>query len=398
MSTVQTPDTILLNLDANNANRLMLEPALGYENVLQNQLNLYQIEIGKDKVTMNHLSKPQNVLQPKSNCKTWNPTVRFGLEPDEIVVSDYEVNGEQCSDEWEKACARNLLGLQEDSMYQRNSPQLEPLQNAMIQTLSQSIVDSSYKVAWFSDKNYAAAGYEYEAYVTEQKLKNNGMTGEQVTNLTSMLRVQNGIWRQVYDYVDSGQMQYVDSNDGTAGGNALNVANIEGYLQDLKRNADQVLKFWNYGPSNSMLDRPFYAVQYGLFQTYLDMLKANGTEESHRLKVEGITIPGVYEFDGHLIFAVPEWTMFDAENGMIHPTTGYSRIQRALFMAPRNITILANVKTLQGFGQSGLIIEQSTQVRDKGVKWMYYTLGLGMSFAHEKLMVAGYNSELNTFA
>lgn len=389
------PETILLNLDANNANRLMLDPALGYENILQSNLNVYNVEIGQDKLTMNHLSGPTNILQPKANCQTWNPTVNYTLRPDEIVVSDYEVNGEQCTDTWDKTCTRNLLGMQEDSLYIERSPQLEPLQRAMVQTLSQSILDSAYKTAWFSDTTFGGATYPYATYYTPA---NTGMSQAEIDKLTTMLTVQNGVWSEIYANVSAGLIQYVDSNDGTAAGNATLPGNIADYLRQLKKSSDPLLRFWGYGPGKSVLDRAFYLLQDGLFQAFVEYLQSLGTEAAHQLILNGTVVEGAYVFNGHIVTSIPEWTMFDNEIGLIHPTTGVSRVQRAIFTVPQNISILANVKTLSGFGQSGLIIQTSTHIKDKGVKWMYYTLGLGMGIAHNKLMTVGYNSDLNTFA
>jgi hypothetical protein len=353
----------------------MIEPALNYENTLQHRLGVYEVITGKDKAVMNHLSKPTNVLQPKSNCNTWNPTVNFSLRANEIEVSDYEVNGEQCTDEFMKGCKRNLLGYQEDSLYwdRGSASGLDQMQTAMVQTLAQGLVDSWYKTAWFSDTKFNDTGHHLETIMSLEA--NSGLPAAEITKLQNMLRVRNGIWSEIRAYVAAGLMKYVDSNDGTSGGNALKPANITGYLKDLKLNSDPLLRFWGYGANQTNIQRPFYLLQAGLFQQFKDYLISLGTEQSHRLVIDGIPVPGVYEWDGHVVMAVPEWTMFDNELGLIDSTTGYSKVQRAIFTVPQNITLIANMKSLEGFSGSGLIIQQSTDIIHKGKKWMYYTPG-----------------------
>lgn len=394
MAQVTPPNNTVLFLDTKEAIEFLLEPTVNYANPLQDMTGFIHTEFGKDKLVMNHLNKPRFNLQPKSDCKTWNPTVRNGMRSDTIVVTDYETNGEQCNDEWDRSCARNMQGSQDDKLYADKNVQLTPLQQAMITTLRQSLVDDVYRTLWFSDTTFGTGSYAYSA---DLDLPNAGLSPEERVNLTTMMTQQNGIWREIQSYVSDGQIRYVDTNDGTASGNALDPANIADFLKELKRQAPSKLRLFGRGPGSTIMGRPMYLLQTGLFEAFKTYLTSLGTEESHRLIVEGIAVEGMYRFDGHLVMEIPEWSMWDSEIGMDSTAHSYSKVQRAIFTVPGNVTALINAKSLPGFEGSGLIIQTSQQIRDKGATWMYYAIGMGMSIAHQDLLVVGYNTELTTW-
>lgn len=396
MATFTPPNTNILTLDLPDTNKLLIEPTLAYGNPMAGVIDggLFHVEMGKDKMQMTHLQKPRFNLQPKSDCKTWNPTVRYGLRSDEIVVTDYEVNGEQCNDEFDRACARNLQGSQDDKLFMDRNPGLQPLQGAMILTLQESIKDDTFRNVWFSDKSFGTGSYMYDSVLD---LGNAEMDPEERARLTTMVSQQDGIWAEIKAYVDDNKIRYVDSNNGVAANNALDPANIADYLRTLKKNSSPKLRMWGRGVGSNVTTRPYFLLQSGLYEALLEYYRSLGTEASHQFILNGEAVPGVYMFDGHLVLEVPEWTMWDSEIGMMSPVHGDSMVQRAIFTVPGNITLLANAKQLPGFENQGLIIQQSTQVRDKGVMWMYYNIGFGMSIAHNDLITVGYNSSLTTW-
>lgn len=398
MATTTPPNTNILNLDLPNSNRWFIEPTLAYGNPLSGITDggLFHVEMGKDKMDMTHLQKPRFNLQPKTNCKGWNPTVRYGLRADQVAVTDYEVNGEQCNDEFDRACARNLQGWQDDRLFASQNPGFSPIQAALILTLRESLVDDVYRTVWFSDTAFNTADYVHNA---ELDLGNAELSEEERTRLTAMMNQQEGVWKEIRAYAAGGQIRYVDSNDGSgASYNALDPANIVDFLKELKKQSTQKLRQFGRGVNSSVATRPYYLLQSGLYEAYLEYLRNMGTEMSHQFIIEGQPVPGVYMFDGHLVLEVPEWSMWDEEIGMMSTVHGNSMNQRAIFTVPGNITLLANAKSLPGFANQGLIVQQSTQVRDKGATWMYYNIGLGASIAHPELMTVGFNSNKTTWA
>ncbi|PJF38205.1 MAG: hypothetical protein CUN55_18195, partial [Phototrophicales bacterium] len=157
----------LLDLTPSEANELVVGPSLESENILQNEVGVYFVKTGvKNKLKMTHLKTQANILQPKKGCETWAPTIKSDLLPWEVDTSPYEVMGEYCADEFDAMTARNLMGIGND-VNNFNTPELSAIENAMLTSIRQSLVDSVYKTAWFSDTNFAdgdasSTGYLYD--------------------------------------------------------------------------------------------------------------------------------------------------------------------------------------------------------------------------------------------
>jgi hypothetical protein len=378
--------TILLDLDTHNALQLLIEPTFQYDNILQRNLGVYKIETGKDKMRMLHLNKPSNSLQPKQGCEHWNPTVKFNLRPYEIGVCDYELNGEQCPDEFDEGCMRNLRGTL-DSPDPYNSPAINALMNAMVLLLRESLVDDVYKVAWFGRSNFrelvADGDYDLSHYSADQREK-----------LISMIQVCDGWWAEiearVYDTSDKGRVRWINSNDGTVAGNAINPANVEAYLRKMRLASSPILRFWNRNRPVEQL--PCYLVQTGIFDALLSAYQAKDCCELQMYTLNGEPVPGVLMFEGYQVIAVPEWDMWDHETGQIDENTGYSRNQRALFTAKENLCAIANMSSLAGRPESSLVIQRSPLLKDKGKTWMFAQYGFGFGIAQPSLMTASWNT------
>jgi hypothetical protein len=379
--------TILMDLNPRNAQKFLLEPAVRFDNVLNSSsgLNVYEVMPGvKHKVRMLHLTDPANSLQPKTNCKTWNPTVSQYLEPDEIDTTSFELMGEQCPDEFDVGCVRNFQGAGNEINNLNATGELNAMEMAMLMTLRRGINKDTYKIAWFGDSKFNDSGYDYDVDLN--------MKASEVTKFNNMMRARNGFWSEMRARVAAGMMKSIDTNDGTAGGNATNPANIKDFLKDMKKRAAPELKFWNLDRPRS--EWPVFLLQYGLYQAYHDYISSlgNSIPDAYLFFQNGEPVPGVLAYDGHPVVMVPEWTLFDKEIGNISTTTDISKYQRAVFTAQRNMTIATDVEDITGRPGSGLVIEQSTRVIDKGIKWLYMAMRLGFGIAHDKLCVAGWNS------
>ena len=209
-----------------------------------------------------------------------------------------------------------------------------------------------------------------------------------------MLEHYNGWWSEIKARVplasEFGRVRYVDTNDGTADGNATDPANIADYLRQMRYSAHPILQFWNLDRPKS--EWPVYLLQRGLFDALIRYYESLGTEESHRLIVEGISIPNATTFEGYPVLMIPEWDMFDYETGNTLAASGQSKKQRAIFTASMNLCGVAHTNSLEGKPESALRIEKSPLLKDKGKSWMYASLGIGFGVAQPVLMVAGYNS------
>lgn len=379
---------ILLDLDTHDANALVLEPAFNYDNVFQRNLNVYKFEIGKTKYRMTHLSRPSNVLQPKTGCDDWQPTVNFSLRPYEIGSVEYELMGEQCPDEFDQGCARNLKNSAEE--VERLGATVDAIEMAMAMQTRAALVDSVFKIAWFGNINFSAEVLAGSVNISALPLK-------EQTKLTRMLEHHNGWWSEIKARVgQSGEyvkVRYVDTNDGTTNGNATNPANIADYLRELRMQSHPILQFWNLERPNN--EWPVYLLQRGLFDALYRYYESLGTEIAHRLIVDGIPVPRALTFEGYPVLMMPEWDMFDFETGNI-AATGQSKIQRAIFTVGQNLCGVAHMNSIEGRPEAALQIEASPLLKDKGKKWMYASMGIGFGIAQPILMTVGYNSS-NTY-
>lgn len=381
-------ELILLDLDTHDANALVLEPAFNYDNVFQRNLNVYRFEIGKTKFRMTHLSRPTNILQPKTGCDDWNPTVNFSLRPYEIGSVEYELMGQQCPDEFDQACVRNLKDSADE--IERLGSTVNALEMAMAMQTRRGLVDSIYKIAWFGNINFSAevtaGAYDLSALPLKER-----------TKLANMLEHHNGWWSEIKARVgltgEYSKIRYVDTNDGTADGNATDPANIADYLRTLRNSSHPILQFWNIDrPTNEW---PIYMLQKGLFDALIQYYQSLGTEIAHRLIVDGLPIPNATTFDGYPVIMVPEWDMFDYETGNI--ANGQSKKQRAIFTAGMNLCGVAHTRSIEGLPESALRIQKSQELNNKGKSFMYASLGIGFGIAQPILMTVGYNSS-DTYA
>lgn len=391
MATVNLPQNLLLNLTPQDATRLVLTPSITAHNPLQDNFNLYEVVEAKNKVKMVHLEEDADFLQAKSNCNTWNPNVSFQSNPHEFTLTDYEVNGEQCTDEFDKGVARLVLDSGQRSLIFGNTPELNAVEQAMIIMIQRGLTNNLFQNVWFSDPAFNTVSDNWGTADLGH------LSPEQRAKLTTTLGLQNGLWDEIVDYVTADQVAYVDTNDGTSGGNMLTPANVTTLFEEMLLQADLTLRQWG----NSITDqsqKPMFLVQPGLFRAYKRYLQSLGQEPAYQLLINGTAVPNVLMWDGYMVVAMPEWDMFDHKTGRMHATTRRSRHQRAILTVPRNFTIGVNMENVSGFPGSGLLVQQSTDIIYKGKKWMYYSFGMGASFAHEKLLVAAYNSDITTFA
>lgn len=390
MAITQNSEVVLLDLNVQDTIDLVLEPAFNYDNPLQNRFRHYLWKTGvQNKYRMIHLNKPGNMLQPKSDCNTWNPTINLGLRPYEIGTADYEVNGEQCPDEWDVACLRNMRDGDDPTF--TNSPQLNAIEQAMIRQIRTGLVDDTYKIAEFGNENI------------RQELADGNinpiLSPDNKENFLRMMEVQNGWWPEIIARTQTSStdrfthIKYVDTNDGTADGNATNPANIVDYLKQMRATADPILKYWNY--NNPIETRPFYELQSAMFEALKTYYQTNNTLADNTYTIDGMGLNGVLMFDGFLVFDKAEWDMYDIETGNWDNDLAMSKIQRARFTVPENLCGLITAESLANRPQSALVIEADPSIKAKGKKYIYATYGYGFGIAQPVLMVAGYNTSQN---
>ena len=389
MSVVVNPEFII-DLPVEEASKLYLEPAVVANNPFQSAgLRMFRTEFGKRKLRMNHLRVNRNNLQPKAPCDVWNPTPRFALRPESLVTTDYELNGEQCPDEFDARCLQEMRGpLGKGTVPEfGGTPELDALLSAMVRLLSRELTNDIYKIVYWSDTDIrakAAAGFYGELpYVDNPAARE---------RLFTMLEQQNGVWSEIEARTQTtnerARIAYVDSNDGTIAGNATRAENVTDFFDEMIAQASPLLAGW-YDQSQPAYGMPFFAVDGKFFRAYKAYLRSLGTEMANRLIIDGEAVRDSLEYDGYAVVHVREWDAFDAEMGRTGNTA------RALFTVPENLTLLANMENSQLQPGSGLLVQKSPLLKDKGKVWMYADYSLGMGIAQPELMVAAYNSSTN---
>ena len=341
----------------------------------------------KGKAKMLHLHKPKNNLQPKQACSAWNPNINFRTTGNEIDTCSFEVNGEQCADEFDIGCLRNLQAAGSMVNDMRASAQLDAMMMAMVLTLREGISDDVYKTAWFGDVRFGTD--EYAGFLDLSKME----CPEDKDKAVAMLTHCEGWWAELMartvEIDPNRRVNAVDTNDGTAAGNATNPANIVQFLNELVFvKSDPLLQYWGrrQGEMGSVI-----LLQRELYRAYIEYLQSAGCQNDCMLIVNGTPVQGAYTYQGYPVIEVPEWTMFDLEFGGMD-ANGRSRNARAVFTARENLCIATDTDELAGFAGAGLMIEKSPHLRDKGKYEMYAGYKFGFGIAHPRLITIGYNS------
>lgn len=192
---------------------------------------------------------------------------------------------------------------------------------------------------------------------------------------------------------------YVDTNDGSVGGNALNPANIYQYLQRMVDAASPELR----GMSKIGENAPFFVLDYSMYEAYRQYLIQNGSNAQNALAWQfQQNAQEVLVFNGYKVFMDMDADKFDREMGATTTSTiggkpvYHSRNARAIFTAPKNMFIGLDLET--GVDNIGLIVESGTSaVRDAGKTFYKMMMSVGMGILDPLMQVVGYPSETGTF-
>jgi hypothetical protein len=204
-----------------------------------------------------------------------------------------------------------------------------------------------------------------------------------------MLQRAEGIDTLLRRRAGEGRVAFVNTNDGSgADANATLPANIKGFLKDMLLQSSDALRYWKTYSDGST---PVFKLQSGLYQAYIDYLDSlPGGSDNHMFIVNGTPVEGVYRYKGYPVMEWHEADVFDFSIGLKNPATGHSWNQRAILTVPDNMTLLTNVG--QNEVGTGLTIQTSPLIKDKGVTWMYMSLGVAGGISHNELVTYGYNT------
>lgn len=383
MPTAVDSSPVIVGLNLDPAMNVYLEPALRYENPMQNALGLFKIITRvKDKVKMTHLDTPENVLQPKSNCKTWNPNLSIPYRTDDLTVCSFEMMGEQCADDFDNGCLRNLQGAGNMVNDMNGTQELTELQAAALLLYRDAIINDLYQIVWFGNADFNTPDDPWAPNLSHMDVDNR-------VKMENKLRHCQGFWveileRNALDPNEPGYVRAVDTNNGTVAGNATLPANIVAFLQTMIDRSHITLRYWKRSKPNAQ--RPVFMLQSRLYSAYLTYLMTTGTEQSQMLLVNGTPVEGIYMYKGYPVVETAEWDMYDVKTG------AEGKNERAIFTALENLTIGIDVASLAEYQNSAIVVWKSPDIRDKGLVVYYAAFRLGMRVAYPNLITVGFNS------
>jgi hypothetical protein len=363
-----------LQLDTQAMNTLVLDPKYVYDNPFASATDIYKTIVGKSKVKMTHLTGPSFSLQPKSSCDNWNPTVKMGAYSSTLETCDFELNGEQCPDEFDAKCARFIRDGSATKFAEKGYAGIADIEAAMILTLRESLGDDFSRVINFGDTNF-------EANLAAGKYNLSQHSPQMQKNIITQMSTCNGIWAEIFErgaLADAEQkVRILDTYDGTL--NAADPANITDFLRDMIKKSHPLLQAW------SNMDKRF-KLQPELFDALIQYYQSRNTEASMAFLVNGVPVQDATTFNGIPVLKDNDANMYD------YTTGNMSKKARAILTVRENLTVLFNALPLEGFGNDSLIVQKSLQVKDKGKSYMYGAWGLGAGIAQPQLITAAINS------
>lgn len=380
---IQGPD--FLEFNPTEAHRLSVSPGVHLTNPLVpgGSDGIVKVVDQVHEYKMLHLNVPEDVLQPETACSVWNPSEKMYVANDKITCGYFEVQEQMCGDQFLSTCLHNIGTNQATSVMLDSSQEISAIAAAILVGLNTAIASSTHKVAWFSDANFGGGSYHSAAKVNYLATRSTAQRDRMITMLTQIEGIDTLLRRRA----GAGRIKWVDSNDGTAGGNATNPNNIKGYLQDLILQSSDALRYW-YRLTGQY---PVIMLQSGLFRAYINYLQTlPGGSDNHMFIVNGTRIEGVYNYEGYPVMEWASADIFDFSIGLKNPATGHSWNQRGIFTVPGNPTLITNVR--QNELGSGLTVQKSPLVPDKGKTWMHMRLGIGAGISHNALTTYSYNS------
>lgn len=373
MAVRNTIDT-MLTLETAAVNSLILDATYQHDNPVQSQLGIYKVITGRSKVKMTHLKSPSFSLQPKTSCNDWNPNVRVNLYSSELETCKFELNGEQCPDEFDEKCASFIKDGRASSEAGRSAATVNDIEAAMILVLRETLGSDFYRIMNFGSTGFAAqvaAGtYSLAQY-----------SPEHAARIVSMMGKCDGIWAEIAERAtladEEQKVRLFDTYDGTD--NAVDPANITDFMDDMFNNSHPLLQAWDD-------DMKVWLLQPNAYNALIKYYRSLNVESAMQLLMNGTPIKNATTYNGIAVVKNNDWNMFDYETGKNNKNA------RIMLTAKENLTVLMNAETIEGFGDASFIVQKSPLIRDKGKTFMYGAWGIKAGIAQPQLISAAKNS------
>lgn len=372
-------DRRVLDLNLETTTALFKEVAIMKPSIPANDLGLYSfIPVGRfGKAKMNTLTVPKHLLQSRKNCLTWNPKGRMYMKPDEIIVEAIEYMGEQCSDAFMGECLEAVLGTGNQVRDIFATPEGAQLFQLAIGNIFEGLGNSFYDVVTFGMDSL--------------------ITSSDTGNWWDTANVSTEDWDNFVDQQlgigVKGHIPLIEQAkaDGLAHFNvAIDAGDVSGD-QYTGANNDVTVLFDNViaaAPSKLRILRKrrgnpgvVMLVSVGIFDAYKDYIVANFNTipDVYQFFLNGEAVPGILRYDGTPVVCMDEWKEYDEMIGV--------NTHRVVLTAVRNMVVAHDIPAIDQFGGIGMRIEQSQELKNKGIVRMYTNFRVGAGIADTDFMV-----------
>ncbi len=339
------------------------------------------LDVGPDgKAKLIEIGTPRHVLQSRKNCRTWTPKGNVNLTPGEIGTAPIEYMGTQCSDSFIGTCFEKILPLGANVWDFTATPEGRQMFGAMLNSLYTALGNSIHNVVMYANSTLITDA-DTNGYFDADKI-----TAEEWEDFMDQ---QTGIgMKGLYTLIDEAKADSVS-------GFTVDISSYytgTGAWDDTKdpRDLFDAVLGEATGELNVALERErgrFDAailVDGATFRAYRDELISLYTSipESYRLLVDGEPQRGILMYDGIPVIAEDSIGMMNAYLG--------STTRRCIVTTLGNMSIARQQSALPSeYDGAGLIVEQSSLLRDKGRTDMYAAFRLGTAIADTDFMCSG---------
>ena len=319
------------NLNPQAANRLFLKPIFASANPLTEIFSIMRNV--KSEATMYYLGHPGKIIQRNDDCN-FTPKGRMTMTQRKINVYRAKINMQQCNDEFFDTCLEYALGNELDIFDPESTDHLRKLKNAMLTHIQIATVNNMLALALYGDRTLADDFYN----------------------------VTDGVYKAIDAAVVAGDITEINAGSGAAyaAGDASDV------FKAVHLGSNRILR-------NLSKSQKEYLVDEKTFDNYVDELKALGTEEAHRLIVNGIPTDS-YKYDGIEVRKVPELgDILEADFGLTEP-------HRVIYQAKGSLKLATDIQ-----GSATRFRVYLDPVHQK--VWFYdAAFKLGANFVHSELI------------
>ncbi len=353
-------------------------------------LGLYaEVNLGRDlKGRFASFTTPKHLLTARKNGCAWDPKGGVRLNISEFPTCPVEYDGEQCPDVFYGTCFERMFTPGSLTPL-TDSPEAQAVMAQMLERIYLGLGNSFYSLYNFANHpiieqvnttgTYAVDVAEWTDYYDQQ------MTGE-CGGLITLLDAfkENDLYNQYYNgVIPIGASGIELATDKYVG-------DITELFQSLVDAASPELKIAiNRGVNvDGRMLKPVILVTTPEFNAYKKYIKdmAPTNELAYRYLIEmsdGTTrlSKNVMEWEGLPVIPWEANTEFDAITGV--------RSHRAAIVTPGSWGVLANVEDVPNrmFSGAGLVVQQSTELKDKGKVYMSTTFRWGAAIADPKMAV-----------